>query len=715
MAIGNLFTVTMRERVLAYLSSLQPNDGVTRSRLARELGLAPRERRALAPALDHLLDHGLINVSRGRYKAAMAPKEISGLYHASRHGYGFVTKDGAKEADRDIFIPPHATAGALDGDRVRIRELADVPGGKGPEGEVAAILERSKRPVAGMVRGGFLYPFGFDRTPVALPRKTGGEGKVAVALVSLSEGPPSAESAQVLGDFGDPSVPVKAAEARFNLTKEFPRKVMAGAEELPEKPSQPDIADRADFRRITTITIDPDDAKDFDDALSIRREGANFRLWVHIADVSHYVTPEGAMDREALRRGNSTYLPGTAYPMLPERLSSGLCSLVPGEERLTFTAEIVVDAKGRARSARFAKGVIRSHARLTYEEAQAVLDGALNRGEEVAVTLKSLHELAELLGREREKRGSLDLDLPEAALRFGISGRVEEIMPSERLASHRLVEECMLLCNTAVAEALDKAHAPCLYRVHEPPDPKRLEPLRPLLCALGLGEASRGDLSDPFTLQKVLAKAKGHRAENLVAYLLLRGMMQARYSPRNAGHYGLALATYCHFTSPIRRYPDLVVHRSLAALLGFGPPPETMLENVAAQCSATERQSDEAEREVERWYQMAFLATRLGDVFEAIVLGFGRAGIRVELLDHLVEGLCPFHLIDDDRIRVDRDGLCARGLYSGARLGAGEMIGVRLVRVDATALEAHFVPESWPGAAKPNRSGAGRRRRRRVY
>ncbi|MCI4398464.1 MAG: VacB/RNase II family 3'-5' exoribonuclease [Acidobacteria bacterium] len=699
--------MTMRERVLAHLASLKPSESVTRSRLAQELGLTPRERRALAPTLGHLLDQGLISVSRGRYKAAAVPKEISGLYHASRFGYGFVTRDGANEADKDIFIPPHATAGALDGDRVMVRKLADVPGGKGPEGEVAAILERSKRPVAGIVQGGFLYPFGFDRTPIALPRNTGGEGKVAVALVSLSDGPPSAESADVLGDFGDPSVPVKAAEARFNLTKEFPKKVMAEAEELPEKPSSSDIRGRTDFRELAAITIDPDDAKDFDDALSIRREGANFRLFVHIADVSHYVKPGGAMDHEALRRGNSTYLPGTAYPMLPERLSSGLCSLVPGEERLTFTAEIVVDAKARARSVRFAKGVIRSRARLTYKEAQAILDGAPTHGEEISSALHHLNELAELLGREREKRGSLDLDLPEATLRFGLSGRVEEIMPSERLASHRLVEECMLLCNTAVAEALDKAQAPCLYRVHEPPDPKRLEPLRPLLCALGLGEASRGDLGDPFTLQKVLAKAKGHRAEKLVAYLILRGMMQARYSAKNAGHYGLALSTYCHFTSPIRRYPDLVVHRSLAALLGFGRPPGAMLEEVAAQCSATERQSDEAEREVERWHQMAFLSTRLGDLFEAIVLGFGRAGIRVELLDHLVEGLCPFHLIDDDRIRVDRDGLCARGIYSGAKLGVGEAISVRLVRVDVTALEAHFVPESWPGAVRRRKRARG--------
>ncbi len=706
--------MTLKERLVECLSGFKQGEGATRSRLAAELGLSPRERRALEPALRQLLDQGLITVSRGRYKAAAAPREITGLFHASRYGYGFVSIDGAAETDKDLFIPPHATAGAMDRDRVRARRMAETLGERGPEGEVVGIIERSKRPVAGIVQGGFLFPFGFDRTPVALPRDAGGEGKVVVAFLSPEEGQPSAESAEVLGDFGDPSVPIRAAEARFGLTKEFPEAAVAEAGRFPDNAAEAEIAGRRDFRGLAAITIDPSDAKDFDDALSLRREGNGFRLWVHIADVSHYVMPGGAMDQEALRRGNSTYLPGSAYPMLPERLSSNLCSLVPGKERLTFTAEMEVDAKGRLQSSHFFKGVIRSQARLTYDQAQAILDGGREVGGEVGTLLRGLGALAEILGNERDKRGSLDLDLPEAGLRFGTSGRVEEIMPSGRLASHRLVEECMLLCNTAVALTLEAGHAACLYRVHEPPDPKRLEPIRPLLCALGLGEAGRGDMADPFTLQKILEKAKGHKAEKLVAYLLLRGMMQARYSLKNSGHYGLALESYCHFTSPIRRYPDLAVHRSLAALLGFERPSATMAgEAVALHCSAMERQADEAEREVERWYQLAFLARRLGETFEAIVLGFGRAGIRVELVDHLVEGLCPFNMIDDDRIRVDRDGLTARGLYSGAKLHVGETLAVRLVRVDSTSFEAHFVPEGWPGAMTQRRA-AGHQRRRRV-
>jgi len=704
--------VSLRDRVLELFRTLPPGELLTRSRVAAELELSPRERKPLPGVLEALVVEGRLRIARGRYGARPEPDELSGVFHASRGGYGFVTPEGAAEGERDLFIPPPSTGGAMAGDRVRVRAAPRVPGDRGPEGEVLSILSRSARPLVGLVRGGYLFPMGGAGTPVALPRDAGGEGRVARVDLEAGDGPPTARDLQVLGDFAGARTPILAAEARFGLTHDYPQAVRAEAESFPPAPAAEDLSGRSDFRTLCAVTIDPDDAKDFDDALSVLREGEGWRLWVHIADVSHYVREGSATDAEAFRRGNTTYLPGTAYHMLPVGLAGGLCSLVPDRDRLTFTAEMTVASDGTLTGASFHKGVIRSARRLAYAEAQRILEAGEGAEPAVLELLREARAVAAVLRRRRESRGALELELPEPELRFGPAGELREIVPAERLETHRLVEECMLLANTAVAEALAAAGSPCLYRVHDEPDPERLEPLRPLLNSLGLGEASRGDLAEPAVLRRVLAKARGHRAEKLVSYLILRGMAQARYSAELGGHFGLALERYTHFTSPIRRYPDLLVHRALAGLLGLAPVPRTDWRRAGDHCSETERLSDEAEREVLLWLQMAWLSGRLGDTFEAVVLGFTRGTIRVELVDHLVEGVCPFRLVEEDRIRVDADGLKARGLYSGAVLKVGDTLPVRLVRVDQPALEAQFVPESWPGSATgTRRRGPGRRRR----
>ena len=482
---------------------------------------------------------------------------------------------------------------------------------------------------------------------------------------------------------------------------DFPQEALQEAKDLREGFSPADYEGRTDFRELPTVTVDPSDAKDFDDALSVVEEGEGFRLYVHIADVSHYVKTGSALDAEARRRGNSTYLPGVAYHMLPPALASDLCSLVPGQPRLTVTMEMLLDGKGRVTAHSVHRGVIRSSARLSYEEAQAVLNGRESAPEAVQPLLRGAHELSRRLFRRRLAKGSLDLDLPEASLRFGQSGRVEEILPSVRLESHRIVEEAMILCNEVVAQDLVRTGAPGLFRVHEEPTLRKLEELRPLLNALGLGEASRGDLSNPFVLQKVLKAAEGHRASKLVAYLILRAMNQARYSPAPSPHYGLGLQRYCHFTSPIRRYPDLVAHRSLkSAAFGKAGDGED-LEALAAHCSRTERESEQAEREVVIWCQMAFLAERLGETFDALILGFSRFGIRVELIEHLIEGTCPFGALDGDYWTVARDGLSAGSRSGGKILRVGEAARVRLVRVDRLMLEAQFALE--PSGASVSR------------
>ena len=590
----------------------------------------------------------------------------------------------------------------MEGDRVSA--LLGVRRAKGglPEARVARILSRSERPVVGIVSGGSILPIGGLLASVALPKGSYyQDGQVVAAKLGAGEGPPRASEVSLLGGLDDPQTPIRAAEIRYGLSKTHPENAEAEAMTFGQEVKAAEIEGRTDFRDLPTVTVDPADAKDFDDAVSIRREAGGFRLWVHIADVSHYVAQGSEIDGEAAARGNTTYLPGLAYPMLPETLSGHLCSLKEGLDRLTFSVEMRLDGAGKiVCPAVFHRGVIRSIKRLSYEEAQSVLDGGWEAPKEVADLLKDSLALSKLLFQRRLKKGTLDLDLPEADLRFGLTGHIEEVLPTVRLDSHRIIEEFMILANTVVAERLAGEGVPSLYRVHEEPSPEKLEELRPLLNSLGLGEASRGDLSDPFVLQKVLEKAAGHRAEKLVSYLVLRAMMQARYSDGPLGHYGLAIERYCHFTSPIRRYPDLVVHRSLGALMEGGNPGAGDLSALAAHCSQTERVADQAEREVVSWYQMAFLAGRMGDVFDSIVLGFSRFGVRIELVDHLIEGHCPFHAMRDDHFIVERDGLSIKGRYTGAKLKVGDQVQARLIRVDRLVGEAHFVPEDWPFKAR---------------
>ncbi len=684
--------MSLRADVLALIER-HPDTLFTRSRIAAELGLPPGRRRALTGVLNSLVGARQVEYVQRKYRLARTGGSLTGVFHAARGGFGFITPDGPAAAG-DVFVRAVHTGGALEGDRVSASLISRGAGGRKTEARVMAVVSRSRRPVVGIVQGDLLLPMGGVQPSIPIPRGSAANGQVVSVIPGQDTDAPAAAKVVLLGDLEDPATPIRAAEARYGLSESFPEAVERELEGIQGR-LRGASEERTDLRDLPTVTIDPADAKDFDDAISVRREGKGFRLWVHIADVSHMVRPGTALDREALRRGNSTYLPGTVYPMLPHLLSSDLCSLRPDEDRSAFTVEMVTDGRGRVLRRAFYKSLIRSDARLSYEQAQKILERGERNGP-VAGVLLDAFELSDVLFRERLALGTLDLDLPEAALRFGLSGKVEEVLPSVRLATHRIVEEAMLLCNRTVAEACVQRGVPILYRVHDEPDAEKLEALRPLLNALGLGSALRGDLSDPFTLQRVLDRAQGHRAAKLVAYLILRAMAQARYGPDPSPHFGLGFEYYCHFTSPIRRYPDLVVHRNLHASLSGGRVPPSDLHEAAAHCSLTERTSDQAEREVSAWYQMAFLADRLGEGFEAVILGFTRFGARVELVDHLIEGICPFNAMEGDFMTLSRDGLSAHGRRSGAALKVGDLIRVRLIRVDRLMGEAHFVPEGMP-------------------
>lgn len=691
--------MSLRDEVLSLLES-RPEEGFTLNRMASELGFTGKKRYALEGIVRALEAQGLVERARRLVRLSRRPRAVAGTFHAARGGFGFLTPDAGGE---DLFVPPGKTGGALEGDRVSAHVVPGRGRGGRPEAHVARVLSRTARPVIGIVQSGRVLPFGGSQPSIALREWASLEGRVVAVVPEAGADLAAASSAVLLGDLDDPSTPVRAAEGRFGLDAQFPPEVEAEA--LASAEGADFIEGRRDLRDLPTLTLDPADAKDHDDALSVRREKEGYRLWVHIADVSHFVRRGTALDREARRRGNSVYLPGTVYPMLPRALSADACSLLEGRDRPAVTVDLTVDPSGRVRRAGFYRSVIRADQVLSYEEAQTLLEEAPPReATDLVRLLRDARDLSRALFKHRLSLGSLDLDLPEASLRFGLTGRVEDVLPSVRLATHRLVEEAMLAANVAVARELARRGSLALFRVHDPPDPEKLEALRPLLNALGLGAAGMRDLSDPRALQTLLRRCEGHRAAKIVSYLILRAMAQARYAPAPRLHYGLGFRTYCHFTSPIRRYPDLIVHR---ALLGEETEKEEAVEDLANHCSSTERAADLAEREVVSWHQMAFLSGRLGDTFQAIVLGFTRFGARIELVDHLIEGVCPFALMEGDYFTVERDGLAARGRFNGARIQVGDLFPVRLVRVDRLMGEAHFAPEGWPPPAR----GPGRRRR----
>lgn len=635
--------------------------------------------------LDNLFSVGYLARKRNSYRREDKSSLFLGRFSPIKGGGGFVI--ARDRSLKDTFIPSSRTKGAFSGDevicRVKHRDLR-------PEGTIVHIVERSLNKIVGVVSQGRLIPFG-ESNPVRMESKSESEGKVA--LIELREdesGEPKSDKVEVIGDPYSASTVIKAVEIRYGLEKTLSRAAEKEADSFGETFQEAWLSQRRDLRKLAAITIDPVDAKDFDDAISVERENEGFRLFIHIADVSFFVKEKGALDAEARRRGNSVYLPGTVYPMLPFNLSNKLCSLNENEERLCVTAELVIDKEGLVKKAHFYDSVIRSMKRLSYEEAEEILDGGGNFDRKVKETVTAGHEAASLLNKKRVAEGALDFDLPEAHLSFAEMGFVEKVLPLPRLKSHRLIEEFMLLGNCRVAQYLEKRKAPFIHRIHEEPDSEKFQSILPLLNNLGIGSSAKGAKNLSKLIIGVLEKAKGKSYERLVSYRVLRTMMRARYSEIAGSHFGLALRSYCHFTSPIRRYPDLIVHRALKSVLKGVPCGSGEFPEIAAHSSETERLADEAEREALEWLTLIYLKEKLGDDFQAMITGFTKFGVRIELVEELIEGICPFSFLEYDHFIVDKNGFSARGKYTSKLLKVGQVVGAKLVKTDLFNKEAQF-------------------------
>jgi ribonuclease R len=675
-----------------------------------------------------MADRGAVYRVKGQRYAVPDQLNLTvGRLQVVKSGAGFVIPEDKSQAD--VFVPAFKLDTGVHGDRVVARVEAH-PAGSNPEGRIIKVLERAREQLVGTFRRsrhfGFVKPDDRKLTfDVYVSPETGTparEGqKVLVRIDDWGEAGKSPEGTvvEVLGFPDDPGVDVLSIIHDHGLTPDFPPEVEGEADRLPRRAPPEEIARRVDLRGRLCFTIDPVNAKDFDDALSIEpigKGGDDWEVGIHIADVSHYLTPDGALDREGQKRATSVYLVDRVVPMLPEALSNGLCSLSPDEDKLAYSVLVTLDRRGEIQASRVVETVIRSKARLTYQEAQSLLDGNRPSGRppELADAVRRLRDLSHELRRQRAERGSLDFDLPEAEVVLDDEGFPLDIKESLRLDSHRLIEEFMLLANEIVARRARKARVPFVYRVHEEPDAVKIENLRRFAAIFGY-VIPPGDVT-PRVLQRLLERAEGTPEENLLNTVVLRSMKQARYAVENVGHFGLASDCYTHFTSPIRRYPDVIVHRILKDLDRLAARPEDekeetrrTLSRLADHASAQERVAQEAERDSIDLKKVEFMERHLGETFEGTISGVQAFGFFVRLHRYFVEGLVHVNSLDDDYYVFEEQRYSLVGQHTGRTFRLGDLVEVQVARVDKEARQIDFLL-----AGGSERRARGRRPERAV-
>lgn len=714
------------------LSEDPKTPGLTATEIAARLGLAARARPALRRLLRECVAAGTLVAMRDRrFASRKLYGDVVGRFTRHPAGFGFVAPDDPLQVD--LFIPPFAQAGALHGDMVAARVTEVQPDGR-RAGEIVRVLTEGERFLLGAFRksvaGGVVDPLerGFGFSVIVGKEQTGGAASGEIVRVRL-EGSPGAVGVarghvvERLGRPEDPGVDVEILIRKYDLSPEFPADVLREVAALPGQPSGWPLAEREDFTARTVVTIDGETAKDFDDAICVEPlPGGGYRLHVLIADVSFFVSEGSRLDQEALRRGTSVYFPGRAVPMLPERLSNDLCSLRPDEIRLTQGVTIDYDAGGTSQATRFHDGYIRSAARLTYGEVAQIVEERLPearaRRPALLAMLDLAAELAQRLAQQRKQRGAVDFDLPEPEIMLDLTGATTDIVARPRNAAHRLIEEFMLAANEAVAIELKKRKEPTLYRAHEKPDIARLAKHADLLAGLGYDIPEPFDQITPRDLARLVEAAKGRPEEPFVSRLVLRSMALARYDAECLGHFGLALRRYLHFTSPIRRYPDLVVHRSLRRLR-HGEPGDALarderaarLPDLARDCSRLEREAEQAERESIAWKKAAYMAERVGDEFGGTIVEVARHGLMVALDEPYVEGLLPIGKLGREYFRHDPRRHTLRGIESGVVFRVGQKIDVFVDKVDALHHEIDFGLVVAPEVRKPPKPAKPRKGR----
>lgn len=680
------------------LSLLKKHEGgLPFDRIRSELGIKARERNKLLEEIKKLQEEGRVRFLRGRFLLPPGSGLVRGRFVTSRRGFGFVTPAGG---GRDVFVPARFAEGVLQGDEVEVVVEAKGKFGK-PEGKIVRVVKKERATILGVYteRSGAPFLQAFDSpSPEDVPLKSRGRLAPRPGMIVEADRT-SLTVSRVYGFPEDPGVDSEIVIRRYSLPVRFSEGAESEAAAIADGIPPGALEGRRDFRDWASMTIDGEKAQDFDDAVSVRRlPDGGWLLGVHIADVSHYVRPGSALDRDAYERGTSVYFPDLTLPMLPEKLSNGICSLRPAEPRLAFSVLMEVGADGRVRSAEFAPTVIRTAHRLTYASVFRILEGdeeETRKYEDVASALLTMKELARALRGRRLAEGSLDFDLVEPELVYE-QGKLRAVAAAERNEAHRLIEEFMVAANVAVASFFTRKKVAVLYRVHPVPETADLEKLRDLLFRFGLAlpEAAKVRSQD---LQAVLEKARGRPEEKFIGIQVLRSMKLAVYAAENVGHYGLGKSDYTHFTSPIRRYPDLVVHRLLKRLLEGEEEGPLLLEAVALHASDRERNAAEAEQALLEWRIFRFLKELLGEEFTGIVVDVTKAGLVIELDEYFVDGLLPFALLhgaDAPRALARKKPTRKRA----KRFDLGDKVRVVLVSCDPVLRRMSFVPAPEPEA-----------------
>lgn len=650
----------------------------------------------------------IIETKKGKFGITEKMNLVPGRIQGNKKGFAFLIPNN--KGIKDMFLPAENLAGAMNNDRVIVRLTVGELNTRKSEGEVIRILERANEKIVGLFEASKNFAFVIPDDPriyqdIFISKgdfngaMTGHKVVVEITVWPDSRRNPEGKVIEILGHKDEAGTDIISIIRSHNLPEEFPEAVENQASSIPELVSEEDIKNRRDLRDKVIVTIDGEDAKDLDDAVGVEKlPNGNYLLGVHIADVCHYVTERSHLDNEAFKRGTSVYLVDRVIPMLPRRLSNGICSLNPQIERLTQSCDMEIDSKGKVVKYDVYESVIKTKERMTYKNVNKILTDkdpdTMERYKDLIPTFESMHELMQILGRRRATRGSIEFEFQETKIILDEKGKPVEIRPYDRGISEQIIEEFMLVCNETIAEDMFWKEAPFVYRVHEDPAPEKIEAFNEFIYNFGY-HLKGADEIHPKALQQLVEKIKGTREERIISTLMLRSLRKARYTSSNMGHFGLAAKYYCHFTSPIRRYPDLIIHRiikeglhgklvgkRLAELHG-------KLEQMADHCSIRERVAEEAERDVEDLKKAEFMKERVGQEFEGIISSVTSFGMFIEL-ENTVEGLVRISNIDDDYYTFDEKHYSLIGERSKKTFRIGDVVKIRVDKVDVTNRNIDF-------------------------